>query len=109
MKVYCGIDIGGTRVRIILIDSSKQILAKDQFSTLSGSGPTIFMEKLTATIQKILPRSGSDFELQSIESVVLDLWMKYRGHFKSLYTGWFGGFGLTEAINAVSRCQFILK
>jgi predicted NBD/HSP70 family sugar kinase len=31
MKVYCGIDIGGTRVRIILIDSSKQILAKDQF------------------------------------------------------------------------------
>ena len=101
MRVYCGIDIGGTSVRIILINTARQILAKNQFSTLPGSGPDAFMEKLTASIHKILHRSGSDFGLQSIGIGCTGPVDENTGVILNPYTlGGLEGFGLTEAIYA---------
>lgn len=101
MKVYCGIDIGGTSVRTLLINSTRQILTKNHFSTLSGSGPDFFMDSLTASIRKAVHSHGSDYELQAIGIGCTGPVDENTGVILNPYTlGGLEGFGLTEAINA---------
>ncbi len=99
MKVYCGIDIGGTSVRTLLINSTRQILTKNHFSTLSGSGPDFFMDSLTASIRKAVHSHGSDYELQAIGIGCTGPVDENTGVILNPYTlGGLEGFGLTEAV-----------
>ncbi len=51
MKLICGVDIGGTSVKSILIDEAQSVLSNASFPTDSESGPEIFLENLCKSIQ----------------------------------------------------------
>lgn len=53
MNCYCGIDIGGTGVKLTLLEESKKMLASDEFSTDSIHGISAFLDALTGSLEKM--------------------------------------------------------
>ncbi|MHC1772600.1 MAG: ROK family protein [Flexilinea sp.] len=52
MNLFCGIDIGGTGVKTLLMDSERKVLSSDFFFTQSVSGPDVFLKSLRESIRK---------------------------------------------------------
>lgn len=50
MSLYCGIDIGGTSVKSILMNDSQEVFSSDHFETDSESGPDQFIDNLSDSI-----------------------------------------------------------
>ena len=53
MNCYCGIDIGGTGVKLVLMGESRTVLASGGFSTDSIHGLDAFLDSLSASIGKL--------------------------------------------------------
>ena len=53
MNCFCGIDIGGTGVKLALLDESRKMLASDDFSTDSIHGLDMFLNALTASLDRM--------------------------------------------------------
>lgn len=66
MKVFCGVDIGGTSVKLALIDENGSILDTGSFPTRSASGPETFLNTLTSTVQAIMASGNPDWQLTAI-------------------------------------------
>ena len=53
MNCFCGIDIGGTGVKLALLDEDKRMLASDDFSTDSIHGIDAFLHALITSLEKM--------------------------------------------------------
>lgn len=53
MNCFCGIDIGGTGVKLVLLNGSGQMLASDDFTTDSIHGLKAFLTALTGSLEKM--------------------------------------------------------
>lgn len=53
MKCFCGIDIGGTGVKLVLLDENDEIRAADEFSTDTVQGITGFIENIRLSFEKM--------------------------------------------------------
>ena len=53
MNSFCGIDIGGTGVKLVLLGEDRSVLASDDFSTDSIRGLDAFLQALSASLTKM--------------------------------------------------------
>lgn len=53
MRCFCGIDIGGTGVKLALLDENKTVLSMDDFSTDSIHGLDAFLEAVSFSLTKM--------------------------------------------------------
>ena len=58
--VYGGVDVGGTNVKIGIVDDAGQILAQCKFPTEPEKSPTVAIEKSNQAINEILSSAGID-------------------------------------------------
>ena len=66
MSFYCGVDIGGTGVKLALINEEERILRTDSFSTSSGLGPDFFVDALSKAIVRLTKESKASCQLTAI-------------------------------------------
>lgn len=66
MNFYCGVDIGGTGVKLALINEEERILQTDSFSTSSGLGPDFFVDTLSKAIVRLTKESKDSCQLTAI-------------------------------------------
>lgn len=64
MRNFIGMDIGGTKTRICLMDIDGNILIEDKFSTEPEKGGDIFLDKVEFKINEIIKKS--DLEVEGI-------------------------------------------
>ncbi|GAB4028274.1 MAG: ROK family protein [Elusimicrobiota bacterium] len=58
MKAGLGIDIGGTNVKILILDEKKRVLFKDRFKTNSEKGLRDFFARLGASVKEAVRKTG---------------------------------------------------
>mgnify|MGYP000904632472 CR=1 FL=1 len=58
MNLFCGIDIGGTGVKTLLMDSERKVISTDFFLTQSINGPDVFLKSLHESIKKQMDSVG---------------------------------------------------
>lgn len=66
MNVFCGVDIGGTSVKLALIDENESILRTGSFPTRSELGSDAFLNTLARAIQSIMANSNPCWQLTAI-------------------------------------------
>ena len=65
-QVSAGIDIGGTNTAIGIVDDNANILAETSFPTASHSDFSEYVKVISDTINTLMTKAGSDFELRGI-------------------------------------------
>lgn len=58
MKAGLGIDIGGTNVKILIMDEKKKVLFQDRFKTHSEKGLRDFSARLGASVREAIKKTG---------------------------------------------------
>jgi glucokinase len=57
-NILIGIDLGGTNIKIGCFDSNLKLLQKTSLETAEGLGPKTVVERMTATIDKLVEQCG---------------------------------------------------
>jgi glucokinase len=63
-KIFVGIDLGGTNVKIGCFDSELKLISKTAMATEADIGPEVVVEKMAQTVEKLLADGG--FSLQDV-------------------------------------------
>lgn len=66
MNFFCGVDIGGTSVKLVLMDEAGAIRKTSSFSTGSESGPSVFLEMLTGAVQEFSAGLAADDQISAV-------------------------------------------
>jgi len=57
-KIFVGIDLGGTNIKIGLFDSELKLICKTSVATKADMGPGVVIDKMAATVEKLLADAG---------------------------------------------------
>ncbi|HET7657115.1 MAG TPA: ROK family protein [Bacillales bacterium] len=63
-KAWVGVDIGGTKIALAIVDENGEILAEDKIATEVEKGPDPAVEKMIEGIRKLIEKE--DWEIQAI-------------------------------------------
>jgi len=66
-KIFVGIDLGGTNIKIGLFDSSITLVCKTSVTTEADMGPEAVVDKMVQTVKKLLTNAG--FSLSDIITI----------------------------------------
>jgi len=66
-KMYVGIDLGGTNIKIGLFDSKLKLISKTSIATKVDMGPKVVIDKMAQTAKKLLVEAG--LSLQDVVAV----------------------------------------
>ncbi len=66
MRIYIGIDIGGTNVNIGVVSEEPAIVAETMIKTEVEKGPENAINRISDTLQQIISKSRKDFQCHSI-------------------------------------------
>lgn len=58
MNVYLGIDVGGTHIKLAVIDSSDRVRARGMIDTEAGAGPAPAFDRIAAALPTLMPARG---------------------------------------------------
>lgn len=61
-KIYVGVDLGGTSVKVGLCDQKGQLLHKYEGPTDASSGPDTIIDRIVDYVHKLVQESGYDWE-----------------------------------------------
>ncbi len=65
-KIFVGIDLGGTNVKIGCFDAELKLICKTAVATEADMGPEVVVDKMAQTIEKLLADGG--FSLQDVSA-----------------------------------------
>jgi glucokinase len=110
-NIYCCVDVGGTKILILLIDGERRVLYRDRILTPTGATPEAMVEAISGAIASGLAGCGlSQSSLAGIGLCIAGLVDFTRGEiYQAPNLGWYSPVPLRGLLQGIWPCPAYLE